>query len=315
MICSVFPKLAGLLALDESSTEAINQGMDRAASEVLQAEAIGKAQEREASMLLWDADSGRFCILHPTLLDNAATTLPIEITPNPASPSQIAIFAPETHTPLLTLNMQSLTLSIHAHAITALPSLYLLDTLMTSLLTLLLHLHRSCAIPQADITTSPNPAITQEDMLPYFPPPPPSLQSRGGSTRELRSGKAPRSQTRTQLPSFFRSNKSVRSVAATSNGPSAFASPALFGHQHSDKDIEMGDLTPDGTSISTSLAKQKQKPPKGMFSVDDENLPSGTRAVLKFLYWVFEVLYWLLGVLVQVLAAAVVAGGKLITKL
>ena len=316
LICGIFPKMAGLLALDQSSTEAVNQGFDRAGSELHQKEAVDRAQERETSMLLWDVDSGRFGILHPTLLDNGATTLPIEISPNPTTPSKIVISAPETHTPLLTLDLQSLALTIHAQAITALPSLYILDTLMIALLTLLLHLHRSCATPRAIPPGGGSPpSITQEEMLPYFPPPPPSIHTKG-SINNLR-----RSHSHTSL-SLFRSNKSVRSVAATSTR-SALASPPAFnsgyynspnGH-HGDRDIELGDLTPDGTSLTTTIGKQKQKAPKGMFSVDDENLPSGTRNVLKFLYWVFEVIYWILGFMVQLLAAAVVAGGKLVSKL
>ncbi len=60
---------------------------------------------------------------------------------------------------------------------------------------------------------------------------------------------------------------------------------------------------------------QKRKAPKPMFSYEDPALPTGTRAVLRFLYWGLEVLYWILGVLVHVLAGLVVGLGKLIVKL
>lgn len=52
-----------------------------------------------------------------------------------------------------------------------------------------------------------------------------------------------------------------------------------------------------------------------MFSTVDESLPKTTRAVLKLLYWAFELLFWLMGVVVKLLAAGVVAAGKLVTKL
>lgn len=342
LISSMFPKLAGLMALDQSSNEAISQGLNRSASDLLQRETIERAQEREASMLLWDADSDRFCILHPTLLDNAATSLAIEITPNPLAPEQISIFAPETQTPLLSLDMKTLILTIHAQSITALPSLYILDTLMTGLLTLLLHLHRLCAKAATPTTSSPRPQpqAYQEDLPTtttpplYFPPPPSSQHSRNGHAPT--TIKIPR-------PALFRSHRSTTTTTAPAPAPaptprsthSALVSPTPFSiflstfssnrhnnkHHHStssqqDKDIELGDMSTDGTSLSTSTSLTKQKPPKkGLYSAEDENLPAGTRAVLRFLYWVFEVLYWVLGLLVQLLAAAVVAGGKLVTKL
>ena len=60
---------------------------------------------------------------------------------------------------------------------------------------------------------------------------------------------------------------------------------------------------------------RKQQPPNQVFSADDESLPRTTRAVLKLLYWAFEVLFWFMGVVVQLLAAGVVGAGKLVTKL
>ena len=283
--------------------------MTRSASDLLQNEAITRAQEREASMLLWDADSGRYCIMHPTLLDNTVTSLPIEITPNPSVPQLIVIGAPETNTPLLTLDLQALTLKLHTQAITALPSLYVLDTLVTALLSLLLHLHRSCAAPRS---LQPTTFTQQQDSSPYFPPPPPSLHS-NRSHSQLRQPKQDRGHSQSRA-SLFRSNRSTHSVAATTTH-SALASPTPWASVNTpygqNRDIELGELSPEGTSLETV----KQKAPKGTFAIDDEGLPAGTRAVLKFLYWVFEVVYWLLAVLVQLLAAAVVAGGKLVTKL
>ena len=92
----------------------------------------------------------------------------------------------------------------------------------------------------------------------------------------------------------MRSNRSLRT-------PSAY-----------DQDIEMQSLP----AISATSEKDgKHKPPKQIFSTDDEGLPKATRAVLKVLYWIFEVVFWFMGVVVQVLAAGIVGAGKLITKL
>ena len=132
LVTWVFPKLAGLMALDQSSNVAVNHRLDRQASAELQNEAIQRAQEQDASMLLWDDSSTKYCLMHPTLLDNSATILPIIIIPNSSSPQKITIYAPETDEPLLDLSIQTLTLTVHTKAITALPSLYILDTLMTT---------------------------------------------------------------------------------------------------------------------------------------------------------------------------------------
>ena len=297
LILSIFPKLAGLLALDQSSTLAVERRLDRQASALLQADAIKTSQEHEASMLLWDSDSGRFCLLHPTLLDSAATTCQIAITPNPINPQKIVFFAPETSTPLLELDMPTLALTVHATAIAALPNLYLLDSLMTAMLTLLLHLHRLCADPGSRHSSPPAP---EENAL-YFPPPPPSLHSQA-SKRDLRR------QRNDSRHSAFRSVRSMRSTRSL----------------NTDKDIELGIIDPEtGRRASHALDEgegvkiggKKKKAPKGVIDTDDPALPTGTKTALKFLYWVFEVVYWVMGALVQVLAVGVVAAGKFVTKL
>lgn len=274
------------MALDHSSNVAVAHKLDRKASADLQSEAISRAQEREASMLLWDSDSNKFCLMHPSLLDSAATTLPIEITPSPSNPQKITISAPETNTPLLTLSLQSLALTLHTPAIKALPSLYILDTLMSTLLTLLLHLHRSCASP------SPSQPISISPHTPLFPPPPIfAYDSPHSSLRNKRS---------TSRFSVFRSTKSMKSNRSL-HSASAY-----------EQDIELQHLPP---RQGPETVARKHQPPKQIFSTDDESLPKATRAVLKLLYWAFEVLFWIMGVVVQLLAAGVVGAGKLVTKL
>lgn len=79
-----------------------------------------------------------------------------------------------------------------------------------------------------------------------------------------------------------------------------------------EQDIELQSLPPHH---GPEIGARKHHPPKQIFSTDDESLPKTTRAVLKLLYWAFEVLFWFMGVVVHVLAAGVVGAGKLITKL
>lgn len=296
LIASIFPKLAGLLALDQSSTAAIGRRLDRQASALLQAEAIRQSQEREASMLLWDCDSGRFCLLHPSLLDGTATTMRIEIVPNTINPERITIFAPETGTPLVELEMRTLSLQIHTNPIRALPSLYLLDTLVIALLTLLLHLHRLCANP----SIRHSPPQPEESSI-YFPPPPPSLHS-NASKRDLRRQRAE------SRHSTFRSIRSVKSSRSLTSTVAA---------DGNDKDIELGNLDPQTghAKEEEGFKIEKKKAPKGIIDCDDPGLPKGTRAALRFLYWIFQVVYWIMGALFQLFALAVVGLGKFVTKL
>lgn len=290
LVTCTFPKLAGLMALDHSSNVAVAHKLDRKASADLQAEAISRAQEQEASMLLWDSDSNKYCLMHPTLLDSSATTLPIEIIPNPSNPQKITIFAPETNTPLLTLSLQSLALTIHTPAIKALPSLYILDTLLSTLLALLLHLHRSCA---TSTPSSPPVSVSASAQKPLFPPPP------------THASNSPRSSLKTKRStsrfSIFRSAKSIKSNRSLHSAAAC-----------EQEDIELQYLPPHP---GPEFVGKKTRVPKQIFSTDDESLPKTTRAVLKLLYWAFEVLFWFLGVVVQLLAAGVVGAGKLVKKL
>jgi hypothetical protein len=280
------------MALDQSSNVAVAHRLDRQASAELQTEAIHRAQEQEASVLFWDDASDKYCLMHPTLLDSAATNLSISIFPTPSNPKRITIYAPETNTPLLELSLQTLTLTLHTSTITALPNLYILDTLMTCLLTLLLHLHRSCATPR------PEP-ISQFPEVPMFPPPP--ILAHRDSRTSLR-----KQHTHSRL-SGFRSTKSVKSARST-HAASAY-----------EQDIEMQSLPQSIVGVDgvagEGVVGEKHQPPKQVFSTDDESLPKATRAVLKLLYWIFESVFWVMNALVQVLAAGVVGAGKLVTKL
>ena len=279
LVATIFPKLAELMAVDQSSSIAVSHRLDRQASAELQNEAVGRAQQNEASSLLWDSDSGKYFLIHPTLLDNASTNFPIEITPSASSPERIVISAPETDasTPLLTLALASRALTIHTTAITALPSLYTLDTLLSALFCLLLHLHRSSS-------TVAMPNTQRSDLIvPAFPPPPTIVSSSARSARRKKGS----------LSTWYKSN-----LASSST------------HLHEQELDEEAGL---GRQSSKDLESEWGYKP--MIDADDESLPAPTRAVLRTIYWGFEVLIWMLGLFVNLIAAGVVGAGKIIKKL
>jgi len=285
LVATLFPKLAELMALDQSSSVAVSHRLNRQASADLQVEALARAQQNEASSLLWDSDSGKYFLVHPTLLDNTSTSFPIEITPSPLAPEKIVISAPETDasTPLLTLALPSRTLTIYTTAITAMPSLYTLDTLLSALLALLLHLHRSSSIPTL-------PSAQKADVIaPSFPPPPTLLSSTA----------RPAPTTGRTLSTWCRST---------------FSSPTARLPKHL-QDEETGDtmiVTAARTASKNTGSGWIYKP---MIDAEDKSLPAATRGVLRTLYWSFEVWVWVLGLFVNLLAVGVVGAGKVIKKL
>ncbi|KAL8799111.1 MAG: hypothetical protein Q9182_006145 [Xanthomendoza sp. 2 TL-2023] len=286
LIASVFPKLAELMAIDKSSTSAIQQKLDRQACTVLQTQAIEHAHNREACSLLWDSDSAKYYLIHPTLLDDdSPAAFPIEIASKAnGNPVEIKILAPSSKTPIIDLSFETLCLELHTEAIKQYPNLYLLDTLLSTTLILLLHLHRSRS-------RSPSPSLQPTSpALPFFEPPP--------------TGPSP----------FSPKRKKTRPL--TSWSKSFFTRPTSqrTSKQKEDDDVESAAITVQG-SPDPSLTAKLPRPPTHTFQIvdaADEKLPRTTRAVVRVLYWGFECLVWCLGVLVNILAMGVVGLGKLV---
>lgn len=285
LVATIFPKLAEFMALDQASSISVSHRLERQASTELQAEALARAQQNEASSLLWDSDSGKFFLIHPTLLDNTSTSFPIEITPSPLNPEKIVISAPETDAsaPLLTLALPSRTLTVHTTAITAMPSLYTLDTLLSALLALLLHLHRSSSTPTL-------PSTQKADVTaPSFPPPPTVLSS---------SARPARTKGRT-LSTWCKS---------------AFSSPTVHRPPPQQDEEAAGAMTVTATHAAVKETERAWTY-KPMIDAEDEGLPAVTRGILRTLYWSFEVWIWVMGLFINILAAGVVGAGKVIKKL
>ncbi|KAL8638281.1 MAG: hypothetical protein Q9228_004558 [Teloschistes exilis] len=290
LIAPIFPKLAELMAIDQSSTVAVDHGLDRQACTELQTEAVARAYHQEASSLLWDSESQKYHLIHPTLLeDDSPAAFPIEVTSSAGTPSAIKILAPSSAKPVLELTFESLHVQIHIDTITSFSSLYLLDTLLSATLVLLLYLHRSRASPNPSLRpTSPASA------LPYFDPPP-------------------------TMPSPFR-YKSKKDKRLTSWSRSFFSRPASqsiqkkTGKYLKDSDEESATITIQGSPAPSMTAKLPHPPTSTFQVVDpaDERLPRTTRAMLRLLYWGFECLFWALRVLVNILAMSVVGLGKLV---
>ncbi|CAO1596725.1 hypothetical protein XANCAGTX0491_000557 [Xanthoria calcicola] len=292
LIATIFPKLAELMAIDKSSTVAVEHGLDRQACTDLQTEAIEQAHRQEASSLLWDSESQKYYLIHPTLLeDGSPAAFPIEVASNRGTPREIKILAPNSTLPALELSFETLALDVHMEVIKSYPSLYLLDTLLSTTLVLLLHLHRSRSSSPSLRPTSPAPTA-----LPFFEPPPtkPSpLKAKPKKTRPLTSWSK----------SFFtrpqsQSNEKKRKPSREEDPESATITTV------------QGSLDP-----SSSLTAKLPHPPTHKFQIvdpADEKLPRTTRAILKVLYWGFECLIWALGVLFNLLAMCVVGLAKLI---
>lgn len=278
LVASIFPKLAELMALDQSSSIAVAHKLTRQASTELQAEALARAVENEASSLLYDTDSDAYYLTHPTLSANQTpATFPISITPSASSPSTISILTPDKDnaTPLLTLSLPSLTLTLDTAPITALPSLYTLDTLLSALLTLLLHLHRSSPPSENILPTTP-----------FYPPPPTTLSH---PSLRLNRSKTKSSTKPRAFPSIFPSKTSKSTTLALYNSPPTTTT--------TDTDTDTAD--------SSTIIFHPLIPPT------DPTLTPAQRTVLRTLYWSFGLLVWIQGVVVNLLAAGVVGVGRM----
>lgn len=289
LIATIFPKLAELMAIDKSSSAAIEHRLDRKSSTILQTEAVERAYRQEASNLLYDSESHKYYLIHPSLLeDGSPAAIPIEVYSNAGTPREIKILAPGSASPLIELSFESLHLDIYTKAVTSYSSLYLLDTLLSTTLVLLLHLHRARCSSPVRLTSPATSAI------PFYEPPPTFS---------------------TPLPS------------QTTKKDRHFASRSKFfftkrGKPHSKKkpqqdDEESATATIQGSRDPSMTAKLPHPPTSTFQIIDpaDERLPRPTRAVLRILYWGFECLFWALGVLVNLLAMLVVGLGKLVKLL
>lgn len=278
------------MAIDKSSSVAVDHRLDRKDCTALQAEAVERAHHQEASNLLWDSESQKYYLIHPTLLeDDSPAAFPIEVLSNAGTPQEVKVLAPSSTSPLLVLSFETLLLNINANAISSYSSLYLLDTLLSATLVLLLHLHRSRSSPSLR-SVSPTASV-----IPFFEPPP-------------------------TFPSPLKSKKTGKERRLTAWSKSFFTRDKNRDSHRCGDDEETATVITiqESRSSDQSITAKLPHPPKSSFQIidpADENLPRMTRAVLKVLYCGFECLIWALGVLVNVLAVAVVGLGKLIKVL
>ncbi|KAL8699887.1 MAG: hypothetical protein Q9201_005751 [Fulgogasparrea decipioides] len=288
LIAPIFPKLAELMAIDQSSTVAVEYRLDRQGCTDLQTEAVERAYRREACSLLWDHESQKYYLIHPTLLDDdSPAAFPIEVIITNAAPRAIKILAPNSTNIAIELSFESLHVNIYTKTITSFSSLYLLDTLLSTTLVLLLHLHRSRSSPSTR-PTSPASA------LPFFEPPP-----------TIPSPLRPKTKKERRLTSWSKSffTRPLSRTAETKKQRSI-----------QDGDGESATVTFQG-SPDPSVMARLPRPPTSTFQIidpADQRLPRTTRAVLKVLYWGFECLIWGLGAMVNLMAIVVVGLAKLV---
>ncbi|KAL8874563.1 MAG: hypothetical protein Q9174_000090, partial [Haloplaca sp. 1 TL-2023] len=274
LVVPIFPQLAELMAIDKSSTLAVEHGLDRHAGADLQSEAIERAYRQEASSLLWDNESQKYYLIHPKLLDDESPAVfTIEVHCSSGSPREINILAPTSSTTLISLSFETRRIVIGAQAITAFSSLYLLDTLLSATLVLMLHLHRSR-------TSQPLPRTSPAFAAPVFEPPP-----------TIPLPLRPTTRTERRLTSWSKSFFS-RSLSPSTEHKNR--------RKVRDKDVESATTITLRGSPDQSVTAKLPHPPTSTFKLidgRDERLPRSTRAVLRVLYWGFECLVWGLGVL------------------
>ena len=293
------------MALDQSSTIAVDHRLDRQASRELQNEALAHAYRQEASSLFWDSDSSKFYLRHPTLLcDNTPATFRIESTQ-----LGIRIFAPEppiqAPNPILTLSFEDLNITIHIRLLSQLPSLYMLDTLLSTLLTILLHIHRTST------STSPFKVATPIPSPSY--PPAPSLDPQSSphflqSESPLPAGrwtllnliglKKPKTRLLAQKKNEVRDEESVPEHSSSAHSASI----------KSPRQAKSGKFHLPGCPSVPKETFEILEPP-------DEKLPRTTRAALKLLCWAFGATVWVVGVGFRVLCAFIVALERYVAKL
>lgn len=293
------------MALDQSSTIAVDHRLDRQASRELQNEALARAYQQEASSLFWDSDSSKFYLRHPTLLcDNTPATFRIESTQ-----LEIKIFAPEppiqAPNPILTLSFEDLIITIDIQLLSQIPSLYLLDTLLATLLTILLHIHRT--------STSPSPLKVATPIPSPSYPPPPSLDP--NSSPLLHQPEPPTSAGPWTLLTLIGFKKPKNRLFARKNNEARDEESVL---EHSSFTHPASTKSPRNVKSGKCHLPSQPTAPKDTFEIlepPDEKLPRTTRAILKLLYWAFAATAWAVGVGFRVLCAFFVALGRCVAKL
>ncbi|MCJ1476025.1 hypothetical protein MMC13_004689 [Lambiella insularis] len=283
LTASIFPKLAEIMAIEQATSIAQSHHLDDHDASDLRAEALRRTRAAEAANLLWDSDSARYYLIHPTLNDGEPTTFPFDID---AALSNIRLLA--SNTPgapvLLSLSLETNTLIIHTQAITAPDALYVLDTLLAATLTLLLHLHRTTVSAPLPIIPSPAPTF-------HFAPPP-----------------------TTAFPTFKTKSKSLRSKPRSTSSRAHTPSHTLFESQilspSQTLDVEKGMTIAPELHHSTGVDLSRFQ----AYDLHDPELSTATRGALRVLYWLFGCMVWMLGVCVGVLAAGIVAVGGCIRR-
>ncbi|MCJ1250968.1 hypothetical protein MMC30_008198 [Trapelia coarctata] len=301
LITSIFPTLAELLAIDHSSSIAVAHALNRKDSADLQAEALLRVRAAEAANLLWDSDSSRYYLIHPTLLAGDPATLPFDVDERACTITLLSSTSPAAQA-FLTLSLATNVLTIHAPAIAPLDSPYALDTFVSAILALLLHLHRTATRLTPQLTSGAFASDGQPLNL-NFAPPPTAPVAGGSKSKSLRSVK---SKAKSKLHSR------PQSALTNHTNPISFQDAYLASQSQlqlggAEADVEQG-IAPELRTEGVDLSRFQS------YDLNDKSLPAPTRAVLRVVYWFFGVLVWLLGVCVGVIAAGVVGAGKCVSR-
>ncbi|PGH32921.1 hypothetical protein GX50_04265 [[Emmonsia] crescens] len=324
-ITVIFPMLAGILARDQALSLSRQHQLAPTDAMEVEDDAVRRAEAQESCILEWNEAHGRYDVRHQALFNDptenevqcqgsppiinkrgqilhltvsASTTDSVEL----GHPPSILITIPgrdsTKDTPLVALDLETMTLSISAGVISStIPALYCIDSLVASILTL-------AATDQFTRTILAGMSIETATTKREFPDP-----------YNVTPSKAPSAATTSQ-PRF-----NGQLIATQAEREEAEQEAELMSQIHlSPKRKTRFSFWKRSSSSSietkTKVKKNKnKKPPVVIEEIDLENygryssgsrkgeeLPGITRSVLKLMFWGFRTIVWGLTVAVKFIA-------------
>ncbi|PGH04977.1 hypothetical protein AJ79_06934 [Helicocarpus griseus UAMH5409] len=336
----VFPILAGILARDQASSLSRQHELVPSDAMEVEVDAVKRAESQESCVLEWNGTQGRYDVFHQALFNDPSggstnsTQSPEEshiinkkrqilhLTVSSTNTDSVTLRHPPSilltipgqdstkDTPLVALDLETMTLSISAGVITSIiPALYCIDSLVAAVLI-------TAVTDQSTRSILADMDIAIAETRGEFPLPSPSLAA---------------SVTTTPQPRF-----TGKLIATQAEREDAEHEAELMAQIYSPTSSFESDHKPRfffwRRSHSNPKARVKAKKPKkktplvieeidleryGRYSSgprEGQKLPGVTRSVLKLLFWGFKSIIWGLTVVVKFLAWLLVSVTRCFTS-
>ncbi|KZF19708.1 hypothetical protein L228DRAFT_250780 [Xylona heveae TC161] len=183
LVTLIYPKLAAMMALDsiDGRASAVSSpnptSLSSNNSHRIASLALSKNAEKECCRLYWDADTNCYMLVHPTLNGGLPVAFPIDTINgdagfNVAGTGTIRLLSPDRQLTLSSLDFGNHTLTVDTVALANIPSLYIVDVVVTAIFAVaLVEGRRLCPSPLPLPATSID---SQSPSHPYpYPPSPP----------------------------------------------------------------------------------------------------------------------------------------------